>query len=143
LANVGEGQPNDSGIFLTVLCSKYENYNNAYTVLTTSKKVCLANKPIITLDDFESISSLNDSNTNQIYFDVKLSSDASEILDKLNKNFPNSELALVIENQVFIVFKLNGEQLNRTFRFKGKQSEISDFITMNKKLLKLKNSADF
>lgn len=127
-------QSSDTGIYLTIKCTRY---NKVYTVLLTSKKVCLTNKPIILFEDFESISPLNGSN-NEVYFDVKLSTKALGILEQLNENFPNAELALVVEKQVFIVFKVNDELVNQIFRFTAQQNETVEFISMHHRLMKMK-----
>lgn len=129
-------QSSDTGIFLTIKCNRY---NKVYTAVLTSKKVCLTNKPIIFFEDFESISPLNGSGS-QVYFDVKLSPRALDILDQLNKSFPNIELALVVEKQVFIVFKVNDDLVNQIFRFTAQQNETVDFSSMHHKLLKMKNA---
>jgi hypothetical protein len=132
LIQLDEEKLDETGIYLPIKCTRHDT---KYQVLLTSKEVCLASKPIISYKEFSKISNLNEIG-DQVYFDLTFSTKEYGVLSKLNESFPYIDLALVVEDEVFIVFTAADRKLNQTFRF---QSNINSGLHFKKIHSKLAN----
>jgi len=132
------GQQKETGLYFTVKCNKHVS---AKLVILTSKSVCLTNNPIILSNDFESVSKVMNV-SDQVYFDLKLTSPAYNRLLKIQTSFPNSELALVIEGNVFTIYKMTNTQAKSILRIQGPRNNIDLFILMQSRLQKLLTSSN-
>ena len=80
--------------------------------------------------------------SDQVYFDLKLTSQAYNRLLKIQTSFPNSELALVIEGNVFTIYKMTNTQAKSILRIQGPRNNIDLFILMQSRLQKLLTSSN-
>jgi hypothetical protein len=133
LIQLDEEKIDETGIYLPIKCTRHDT---KYRVLLTSKEVCLAGKPIISSTGFSNISNLIQLN-DQIYFDITFSQKAFGVLRKLNESFPYTDLALVIEGEVFFVFTAADRKLNQTFRFQSDLKNEPHFRRIHSKLANL------
>lgn len=129
-AAVGQTPLSDTGIYLTIKCSKNIPRQS---VLLTGRSVCLAPSPIILPADFESVGEVVNTNK-MIYFELTFRPKATERLAKLTANLPGSNLALVVDDEVFFVFKSDDLKVLRTFRFQGDPENIASFTRVNASL---------
>ncbi|HMJ68312.1 MAG TPA: hypothetical protein VK508_05435 [Cyclobacteriaceae bacterium] len=129
---------NDSGVFLTIKCSKKIP---RHTEMVTFKQVCLASSPIIIASDFESITDLRQNNE-KIHFDIGLSAKAFKTFQQLKANLPEATFALVVDKEVFSVFPASDLAVNRTFRFEGVSKDRPVFSKIQEKLKALINTGD-
>lgn len=122
-----------TGIYIPIKCTRHDQ---TYRVLLTSKDVCLTGRPIISFEEFSTISNLIELQ-DQIYFDITFSKKAYDVLRKLNESFPYADLALVVEDEVFIVFTAADRTLNQTFRFQSDLNSGTHFRRIHSKLANL------
>ncbi len=122
-----------TGIYLPIKCTRHDK---SYQVVLTTKEVCLTSKPIISYSEFDRISPMTVFN-NQIYFDITFSQKGFGVLRKLNESFPYTDLALVVEDEVFIVFTAAERKFNQTFRFQSDLNSEPHFRRIHAKLVKM------
>jgi hypothetical protein len=107
-----------SGFFFVI-----ENKKNCPNRLGThdgTKKFCLPKEPVITESDFESVSEVKyDSVRRQQYVLLNLTPNGLKSLKFLIQRLPESELALVIEDQVAGVFDYVDKNVGRTITITG------------------------
>jgi hypothetical protein len=120
---VGQSQPDDTGIYLTIKCSKSIPRQN---IVLTGRSVCLAPSPIIVPADFESVGDVVNNN-NVVYFELTFRRKAKERLAMLTANLPGSKLALVVDSEVFFVFGADELKVMTTFRFQGDSEHLAAF----------------
>lgn len=115
LVSPPEAEPDGgvTGIFLTVECRA--GIPKRREMLST-KSVCLTQNPIINPRHFEHVGNVKDFGAH-VFFDLKFSPRGYETLLKLTENLTDARLALVVEDQVFFVFKASELRLAPTFRF--------------------------
>jgi hypothetical protein len=102
-----------TGIFLTIECRKDLPRKHG---LITSRPVCLTQNPIIDPGDFASITPMKD-NGKDVYFDLSFTPKGHQTLVKLVGSLPDAGLALVVNDEVFFVFKASDLKVSPTFRF--------------------------
>lgn len=124
---VGQGV---SGIYLTVQCAKK---SERFTVAISSKQVCIAQNPIIPINEFTSVSDVMEVG-DKLYFDLTLSNKAIQTMAQLQKNLPEAIFAFKIQDDVFSTFPATDLAVNRTFRFQGNTKHRSMFADAQKKL---------
>jgi hypothetical protein len=134
LAGPAEGKI--SGIFMTIDCRK--DIPRKHEMLT-SKTVCLTQNPIIQPKDFGTIGPMQESGAN-IYFDLTFTPKGHQTLIKLTSNLPDSQLALVVNDEVFFVFKSSELKVAPTFRFQSTAKYRSQFESIHRQLLEVKAS---
>jgi len=127
------GQQKETGIYFTVKCNRHVP---SQTVLLTSKSVCLTGNPIIISADFESVSEVRTVN-DEVHFDLKLTSKGYNRLLKIQTSFPNSELAFVVEGDVFIIYDTSKSKVQTILRIQRPSNNIELFILLQSKLEKL------
>jgi hypothetical protein len=110
---VQDEQQGVTGIFLTIDCRRDIPRRQE---MLTSKSICLTQSPIIFPKDFENVGVVKELGST-IFFDLKFTSKGYQTLLKLTENLPDSKLALVVEDQVFFVFKASELKVAPTFRF--------------------------
>lgn len=130
-----QAQSNPTGIYLPLKCSRHLT---TYIVTLSNKPICLANNPIIPVTEFETLSPLVEDG-DAIYFEVTFSPAGYTTLNKLNQSFPYTEMALMVDRQVFITFNMADKQVNRTFRFQGQWKDKESFYIVHDKLSALKS----
>jgi hypothetical protein len=133
---VEDVQVEETGIFLPIKCTRHDKI---YSVLLTSKVVCITSKPIISFEEFDEISPLIEFG-NHIFFDVTFSVKAFDVLRKLNESFPYTDLALVVEDEIFAVFTAADKKINQTFRFQSDFNQAPQFKRIHGKLIKMKKT---
>jgi hypothetical protein len=134
LAGPAEGKV--TGIFMTIDCRK--DIPRKHEMLT-SKTVCLTQSPIIQPKDFGRIGPMQESGTN-IYFDLTFTPKGHQTLIKLTSNLPDSQLALVVNDEVFFVFKSSELKVAPTFRFQSALKYRNQFEAIHRQLLEVKES---
>jgi hypothetical protein len=131
---------NDTGIFVTIKCSKNMPKQTAYI---QSSLVCLAPSPLIEMTDFESVTEILLEGQKVLYFDLGLSRSASERIHQLSTKLPSSTFALKIKESLFSTFpatdvtKSATFRANGTIRFKGKVDDLPMFLQVQEDLEKL------
>lgn len=129
-----EAQSNPTGIYLPLKCSRHLT---SYIVMLSNKPICLANNPIIPVTEFETLSPLVESG-DVVYFEVTFSAAGYATLNKLNNSFPYTEMALMVDREVFVTFNMADKNVNRTFRFQGQWKDRDSFYQVYDKLAALK-----
>jgi hypothetical protein len=127
---VGQSQPESTGIYLTIKCSRKIPRQ---PVVLTGRPVCLAPNPLISAADFESIGEVV-GNDVTVYFEVTFRPKARERLAMLTANLPTANLALVVDKEAFCVFKAEELKVLRTFRFQGYAKDTEAFHRIYAKL---------
>ena len=102
-----------TGIFMTIECRKDIPRKHG---LITSTPVCVTQSPIIDPGDFDAIGPLKD-NGKDVYFDLRFTPKGHQTLVKLVASLPDAGLALVVNDDVFFVFKASELKVSPTFRF--------------------------
>ena len=125
-----------TGIFLTIDCRR--DIPRKHEMLTT-KTVCLTQSPIIQPKDFSAIGPIREVGAN-MYFDLSFTPKGHQTLIKLTANLPDSQLALVVNDEVFFVFKSSELKVAPTFRFQAAVKYRSTMESVHKHLIKIKDS---
>lgn len=108
------GQPQEDGFYLTVKCTKAQQ---RYTSLLNQKKVCLTDRPVVTLKDFESVSQVHEwRNQGYIFFDVVLTVSGYNALRNLTELITDAEVALVLGGNIIFVLAPEERGVHRSFR---------------------------
>lgn len=123
----------DTGIYLTIKCSK--NIPRQ-AVMLTGRSVCLPSSPIILPADLESVGDVTTAG-NVVYFELTFRPKARDRLAALTANLPGTNLALVVNGEVFFVFKAEDLKVLRTFRFQSSIDNLSAFNRVNASLKEL------
>jgi len=115
-----------TGIFLTVECRKDVPKRRE---MLTGKAICVTQSPIIYPKEFETIGKVTDIGLN-VYFEVKFTKPGYETLLKLTKGMPDARMALVVNDEVFALFKSSDVLQGRTCRFQTfvKNKEIMEDV---------------
>jgi hypothetical protein len=125
------GDDGVTGIFLTVECRK--DIPKRREMLST-KSICVTQSPIINPKEFETIGNVKELGSN-VFFDLKFTPKGYETLMKLTANLPDSKLALIVEDQVFFVFKASELKVAPTFRFQTVLKFKNQMETVHKQLV--------
>jgi hypothetical protein len=105
--------------FYFIMKSK-KNCPNTLSTHDGTKKYCLPKEPVITESDFESVSEVKyDSLLHQQYILLILTPNGLKSLKFLIERLPESELALVIDDQVAGVFDYVNKNVGRTIPIRG------------------------
>lgn len=128
LEQPGEGV---TGIFLSIECRKHIPKKRE---MLSTKSICLTQTPIISPKEFESVGNVMDFGSD-VFFDLRFSPRGYETLLKLTENLPDSRLALVVEDQVFFVFKAAELRLAPTFRFQTVMKHKGQMQSVHRQLL--------
>jgi hypothetical protein len=102
-----------TGIFLTIDCHKHIPRKPG---MFSAKSVCLPHSPIIYPIDFASVTPVKEIGEN-IFFDLTFTSKGHHTLIEVTANLPDSHLALIVNDEVFFVFKASDLKAAPTFRF--------------------------
>lgn len=119
-------QLNVSGFYLTLKCTS--DVPKQRVLGKTKKTVCLARQPVVTYEELESVSDLQElEEVGYVYFDLKLSEKGYQTLKQLSNSFRTADLALVIGPTVVFVINMEKTEITRTFQIGGynKEKEIS------------------
>lgn len=119
-----------TGIFLTVECTKDVPRQH---VMMSSRTVCLAQSPIILPKEFKSIGNLVDADK-RVYFDLTFTDRGYKALVDLTAKLPQSSLALVVDDEVFFVFKSSEQRIAGTFRFNSPAKRHKQLAEVHQKL---------
>ena len=112
------GGPPVSGFYIVIKNKK--NCPNRLGTHDGAKKYCLAKEPVIAESDFESVSEVRyDSLHRQQYILLSLTPNGLKSLKFLIQRLPESELALVIEDQVAGIFDYMDKNVGRTIPIRG------------------------
>jgi hypothetical protein len=123
-------QGNATGIFLTIECRK--DIPKRHEMLST-RSICVTQSPIIFPKDFETIGAVKEVGSN-IFFDLTFTAKGYETLLKLTANLTDSKLALIVEDEVFFVFKASELKLAPTFRFQTGSKFKNQMETVHRQL---------
>jgi hypothetical protein len=126
-----------TGIFLTIECRKDLPRKHG---LITAKPVCLMQSPIIYPKDFGSISPLKETGTN-VQFDLSFTPKGHQTLVKLVASMPDAGLALVVNDDVFFVFRASELRVSPTFRFQTPIKYRSQVESVHRQLVEILESA--
>jgi hypothetical protein len=133
----GDADTGSTGIFLTIDCRK--DIPRKHEMLST-KTVCLTQNPIIQPKDFAAIGTVREAGAN-MYFDLSFTAKGHQTLVKLTANLPDSQLALVVNDEVFFVFKASELKVAPTFRFQTTVKYRNQVESVHRQLTEIMESA--
>lgn len=115
---LASAQKRPTGFYLTVDCAKK---SQSETALVTGKTSCITNKPILKIEDFESISGLMEiSPLHMVFFDLVISAKGFKMLQQLESVMSKNNFALVVDDRlIFVIDKANTDLHSRAFRVIG------------------------
>lgn len=114
----GYSQGSVSGFYFTIKSKK--NCPNLLSSHDGAKPYCLPKEPVITESDFESVSEVKyDDLRHQQYILLNLTPNGFKSLKFLIQRLPESELALVIDDQVAGVFDYVNKNVGRIIQIRG------------------------
>jgi hypothetical protein len=119
-----------TGIFVPIKCSRHVD---SYLIQLSQKQVCLPSNPILSEKNFESVSNLIE-DANDVYFELTFTQQGYATLVRLQNSFPYTELALMVEGEVFMIFTMSDKRVNRTFRFQSQLKDRDLFLSAQTKL---------
>jgi hypothetical protein len=90
-------QPSEVGVYVTVK-KKKKCENEVVSII--NEKYCLAPLPVLTKQDFASITEIKLDLANQRYFTLAFTENGATKLRNLAVAFPNNEIVMVIDNLV-------------------------------------------
>ena len=126
-----------TGIFLTIECRK--DIPRKHEMLTT-RPVCITQSPIIYPKDFSAVGPVRDAGAN-VYFELTFTPKGHQTLIKLTASLPRSELALVVNDDVFFVFKAAELKVASTFRFQTSAKYRAQVEAVQRQLVEIMGSA--
>ncbi len=104
-----------TGFYLTRSCAPTEQRQ---VVMITDQKVCIADQPIITHDEIESLGELKKRN-NKFYFDIALTDLVIKKVNVLSASLTEPSVALVIEGNIFAILPLDKLEKKKVYRLSG------------------------
>lgn len=125
-----------TGIFLTIECRK--DIPRKHEMLS-AKTVCITQNPIISPKDFAHVGPVREI-ASIIFFDLTFTPKGHQTLIKLTANLPESQLALVVNDEVFFVFRASELKVAPTFRFQTAIKFRGQVESVHKQLVEIKNS---
>jgi preprotein translocase subunit SecD len=124
-------QPGGTGFYFATPCPKHQK---PYTVLLDkSQSVCLPNQPVITIEEIQSVTDLEETNKT-IFFHIILTQAGYKRLQKLTAQLSNGTLAFVVDQQVVSLINLKTNTLHQTIQFKTYVNQRSDLVAVHQKL---------
>jgi hypothetical protein len=108
-----------------VVIEDQTNCTNLVPSRSESRIYCLPKEPIVTANEFESLSAVkDDKKTNSRYINLKLTAEAFKTLKTLTSRLPDTRLALLVDDKVVGIFDKKGKSLNRTMKITGPSPSI-------------------
>jgi hypothetical protein len=125
-------QLNVSGFYLTLKCTP--DVPKQRILGKNKKTVCLAKQPVVTHEELESVSALQElEEVGYVYFDLKLSEKGYQTLKQLSASFRTADLALVIDHTVVFVINMEETEITRAFQI-GAYGEAKEIHQVHEKL---------
>jgi len=127
-----------AGIFIINHPSKKNPCDVEVQMLIGTKRVCILEKPIVTVDELEYATDvLYDASRKYHYVDLGISSSSVNILNQTISVLPKSEFALVIDGSVICVFTIN-ERVDKRYIRLGEDLDFKNVIRVRNALRKVK-----
>lgn len=101
------GQKPNVGIYFTI---KYHKKCPNQVIDLNEKKFCLADEPVLSLQDLSYISTIKLDLANRSYFSLVFTEEGAKKLKNLSVAFPNTEIVLVVD-KLIVGFLTNLETL--------------------------------
>lgn len=107
-------------------------------MLIGSKRVCILKEPIVKIDELEYVTDiLYDQLIRCNYIDLGLSAASVNTLNQTNALLPNSEFALVVNDDVICIFKIDGGIKTRYLRI-GQDLDIKGLMIVHDALAQVR-----
>lgn len=99
-----------SGIYIVANPGKKTSCENELKMLIGKAKVCLSRKPIITIEELESVTDIKyQPKIESHYLDVRFSTKGNQTLNTAIRSLPQTQFALVSRNEVVCIFTVEPE----------------------------------
>ena len=123
----------DIGIFVTIKFTK----KCEYKLLTlNNRKICVTSQPVLTVNDFAYITEIKKDPAGTYYFNLGFSDQGFIKLKKLSAAFPDTQLALVINNTIVGFIKNLDVLRNKTLKIDATSDGKTGLEAIHEKLLK-------
>lgn len=127
-----------SGIYIMTTPPKKVPCSNEARMIIGNQKVCISKKPIVSGSELTYATDIQyDPKYELHYIDIGLSSAGARTLSQTIESLPESQFALVLNNQVICLFKLNSGFTIRSFRI-GNDILLKDLTTIHEALKNVK-----
>jgi hypothetical protein len=125
-------QETSTGIYLTIHSKKKDCPHLVYS-RNKKIKVCATLKPIVTINDFKSVTEIKqDLAANVSYFNLVLSQEGNDRLKNLITSLAGTELVLVVDETVVGLIKNKDQLVNRSIRIDGPATSDDVTLVFNK-----------
>ena len=123
-----------SGIFITKKPGRKDPCDQQVKMLIGTKMICILKQPLIALDELESVSDIRyDPIFKSNHLDLGLSPECVTTINKTVSILPHTEFALVLNNQVICIFKIDESLKSRYLRI-GQDLDIRSLETVHNAL---------
>jgi len=125
------------GIYIVTEPGKKTSCENQLKMLIGNAKVCLSKKPIIAVNDIESVTEIQYQPIIEAYYlDVRFSSKGLRTLNNTIRSLPKIKFALVSQNQVVCIFSVDPEKEIHFIRI-GIGEDLADLKVVHSSLKEL------
>lgn len=122
------------GIYIVTQPGKKVSCENLLKMLIGNDKVCLSKKPIISVDDIESVSDIKyNPQIEAYYLDVRFSPKGLQTLNTAIRSLPEIRFALVSGREVSCIFSVDPEKQLHFIRI-GIGEDLSDLKVVHSSL---------
>lgn len=126
-----------SGIFIVKKPSRKDPCETVLKMLIGPKRVCILKEPVVRVDELEYVTDIKfDPLLECNYVDLGLSKESVKVLNQTISILPNAEFALVVDNHVICLFKIQDSMNTRYLRL-GQNLDIKSLETLRDTLRKI------
>jgi hypothetical protein len=127
-----------SGIYIITTPAKKIPCGNEARMIIGNQKICISRKPIISAKELTYATEIQyDPRYELHYIDIGLSNAGSATLAQTIASLPDARFALALDNQVICVFKMNADEVIRSFRI-GSDIQLKDLTVIHDVLKNVK-----
>jgi hypothetical protein len=106
-----------SGIYIVLKPLKKTTCENELRMVIDQAKLCISKKPILSSGEISSITGIKyDAILESYYIDITFSTEGMVTLQQTYSSLPNTQFALVVDNEVVCVFSVREDMAVRTIR---------------------------
>jgi len=132
-----QSQESQPGIYVVTTPGKKTGCDNQLKMLLGNTKVCISKKPIIVVDDIESVTDIQyEPKIEAFYLDVRFSSKGMQTLNRAIRSFPEIKFALANSDEVICIFAVDPEKEIHFIRI-GIDEDLEDLKLVHSSLKEL------
>ncbi len=131
-------EEDNSGIYIVLKPLKKTSCENELKMVIDEVKLCISKKPIVLVDEIAYITGIKyEPVIESYYIDIGFTSAGMVTLQKTYTSLPNTQFALVVDNDIVCVFSVDEDIAIRSIRI-GQDAPLKNLQTIRGILSKIK-----